>query len=1102
MLGRHSALDRFRSRLQQAGAPTGHRQPIPARPVGRASEPLSYDQERLWFLERLQPELSVYTVPMMLRLRGRLDLDALRWSVTTLIRRHEVLRTVFTDTDGEPRQVIRPPAIVDLPILHRAGSSDSDSVLADLVRQEQRRHFDLAVRPPMRAKVVRFTLEDHALLFTVHHIAADGWSLRVIHRELADLYAARAGGEPPRLAELPLQFADYAVWQRQPEQQGMFEAQVQFWRSELAQAPTVLELPADRERPATPDFRCAVHELVLPAELTRRVRELGQAAGTTMFMTAMAGFQVLLSRYTRQEDLIVGTLAANRGRPELEPLIGFFVNTLALRADLRGVDTVRDLLARVRTSCLGAFEHQELPFGRLVEELAPARMPGRTPMIQAVCALRDPPADPIDAAGLIIGFHEPDEDMTQFELTAELLDDGSRLRGFLKYRTSLFEQDTIARMARHWRNLLAGMVADPGGRVADLVLTDADERQRVVIEPNQTTVNVPGSLSVHEAVARHAAERPDTRAASCGEAHVTYRELNARVNGLAGVLTAAGAGPEHRVAVLLEPSIEFLVAVLAVMRSGAAFVPLDTDSPRARLALMVSDSGASIVLTDSRGTAALGPVDVEVHCLDRLSDAAPAPPACVLRLGNLAYVMFTSGSTGRPKAVAVSQAGLANYLWWARHVLLPDPVHPVVSKVTFDVVLTQLFLPLLSGTAVWLIPREVMAEPAELARQLANRGTPNLYCTPSLCEALLDMGDSAALTTLSLSLTRVILAGERLDRALVDRLHTRFPSAEVWNAYGPTEITTIATAVQVDRSGQRRSRVPIGRAIWNDTAYVLDTSLNPTPIAVPGELYIGGSGVARGYLGQPAITAEKFIPDPFGTQPGARLYRTGDLARYLSDGTLEFLGRIDHQVKIRGFRIEPGEIENVLRQHPDVRQAAVTTHTHHGDLQLAAYVTGVSDDLAEVARSHLVRHLPDYMVPATITTVDRIPMTPNGKVDYRGLPAPQRLRQRHVPPRTPTEHVLHTIFSAILGTPEIGIHDNFFHLGGHSILAARLISRIATTLGVEIPVRTVFDHPTIAELFTAIVEHSASATTSEQLNHALAQLSALPEAPDRGRTDD
>ncbi|HEX8556987.1 MAG TPA: amino acid adenylation domain-containing protein [Pyrinomonadaceae bacterium] len=1037
------------------------------RPRGRAAEsfPLSFAQQRLWFLNQLQPDSPFYNVPDTYRLTGRLDARVLERCFDALVRRHETLRTTFRTVDGEPRQFINEPAPFSLPVLDLAGlpAEEREAEALRLAEEEARRLFDLTRDPMLRARLLRLGDEEHLLLMSMHHIASDGWSRGILAGELMKFYEAYSEGREPALEPLPVQYADYAVWQREHMTGEVLAEQLGYWKEQLGGELPALALPTDRPRPPMATYRGADFTLEFPEGLGARLSALGHEGGATPYMTLLAGFFALLHRYTGQEDLVVGTPIAGRNRRETEGLIGFFVNTLVLRASVAGEPTFRELLGRVREATLGAYAHQEVAFEKLVEELHPERDMSRNPLFQVAFALQNAPTQDLALRGLNMTALEVGSGASRFDLEVHLWEDGGELGGFIVYSTDLFEEASVRRLFAHYLRLLEGAAADPDARVSDLPLLRPEEERRLLVEWNDTAREF-APRCLHELFAEQAARTPDADALVAGGRRLSYADLESRANRLAHALRRLGVGPESRVGVCLRRTHELVATLLGVMKAGGAYVPLDPDYPRERLALMLEDARAAVLVTETRLLGALpAHAGARVLCLDR--DAAdiegqpaesPEPAAAP---GNLAYVLYTSGSTGRPKGVAVEHRSAASLVRWAGEVYTPESLSGVLAatSVNFDLSVFEIFAPLSRGGKV------VLADDALRLVELPAASEVTLVNTvPSAMAELL------RLDALPASVVTVNLAGEALQTALARQVYGRESVRQLFNLYGPTETTTYSTYALVERDGA--AAPPIGRPIANTQIYVLDARLRPAPVGVPGEVYIGGAGLARGYLGRPGLTAERFIPDPFSVQAGARLYRTGDLARYLPDGRLDYLGRADHQLKIRGFRIEPGEIEAALTTHPAVAQAVVVAGKGaSGEGRLVAYVAvaGAGASPAEL-KAFLRERVPHYMIPTAFVFLDALPLTPSGKVDRRRLPAPDaagaEARAGYVAPRTPAEETLADIWREVLGVERVGVRDNFFDLGGHSLLATRVVGLVRERCGVEAPLRLMFESPTVEGL--------------------------------------
>jgi amino acid adenylation domain-containing protein len=954
--------------------------------------------------------------------------------------------------------------------------------LAELAEEEAQRPFDLAQPPLLRVQVVRLDEEDHALLATIHHIVSDGWSMGVLIREVVAHYGAFCADRPSPLPELPVQYADFAVWQRGWLQGETLEEELAFWRGQLAGAPQALDLPADRTRPPVQGFAGRHLRFTLPRQLVDRVRTLARNENATLFMALLAAFQVQIHRYTGRTDFLLGSPVANRNRREIEDLIGFFVNALVLRARLRADSRIDELLGQVRESTLAVFARQDLPFEKLVEHLEVARDTSRSPLFQVLFVLQNAPAETLALPGLTLAVLEPESGTSKFDLTLSMMETAAGLSGFLEYSADLFDEATVARLLGHFRNLLEEMAADPRRRIADWSLLGFDERRQLLTAWNDSRMEVP-ALPFHRLFERRAHAAPAVPAVAGGGAVLDYGELNRRANQLARHLRRVGVGPEVRVGIALERSAAMLVSLVGTLKSGGAYVPLDPSHPRERLALILADARPAVLLTEERLRDELPvPAGCRVLCLDGAWDEGGAlaverdvdlPPACgVETLESLAYVIFTSGSTGRPKGVQIPHGALVNFLASMERQpgLGAEDVLVAVTTISFDIAALELFLPLLAGARVELASRDEAADGSLLAARLATSQATALQATPAGWRMLLDTGWAGDLRL------KALCGGEALTPDLAERLLPRVGS--LWNVYGPTETTIWSAAGRVEtpcRSTGATAAVPIGPPIANTTLYVLDPYFEPAATGVAGELYIGGAGLSRGYLGSPELTAERFVPDPFAGRfaGGSRLYRTGDLARRRPDGAIDFLGRADHQIKIRGFRIEPDEIAAVLAQHPAVRQAVVVARpAAAGDLRLAAYlVAGDPPPAADDLRGYLRDRLPAYMVPADFVVLESLPLNPSGKVDRRALPAPEgaeTLARQLAPPETPTEELLVGIWEHVLGRAPIGIHDNFFDLGGHSLLAPQVLSRVENTFQVHLPLRAFFDAPTIAGMANLI----------------------------------
>jgi amino acid adenylation domain-containing protein len=1027
--------------------------------------PLSFGQERLWFLERLAPGSAAYHVPIALRLGGALDAEALESAWSEVVRRHEVLRTRYPEHEGIPAQAIDPAARVAIPVEDVASLEE----LREHLSAEMVRTFDLAEAPPVRVRLWRLAPEDHVLLICIHHIATDGWSTGLMMGELSALYAGFRDGAAPRLPELPVQYADYAAWQREHLSGERLEAQLAYWRTRLAGA-APLELPTDRARPAVQSFRGGGVEQELGGPAVRALRALAAKTGSTPFMVLLAGWQALLGRMSGQDDVTVGTPIAGRTRRELEGLVGFFVNTLALRTDLSGDPTFGELVARVRETTLGAYQHQELPFEHLVDAIAPERSLSRNPLFQVSFALQQGTGGDGGLGGLSIAATPIRSQTAQFDLALTVVDSEERLRCALQFSTDLYDEATARGLLERYARLLEQAASAPDVRLSRLELLSPDERERVLADWNRTDTAFPAPRPLHELISEQAARTPAATAVEGESGTLSYAELEERANRLAHLLREHGVGPETRVGILLERTPELFVALLGVLKAGGAYVPLDPEYPAERLAFILQDSGAALLLTHS-GLAERIAGGLRLH-LDRLGDdlaRRPAtPPPALSGADGLVYVLYTSGSTGRPKGALLTHDALVNRLLWMQQALPLAPGDGVLHKTAFgfDVAGWELFWPLLVGARVVLARPGGQRDPAYLARRVAETGISTLHFVPSMLPAFLDAVD--AQPGAGASLRHVVCSGEALGTALAERTLRTLPGAVLWNLYGPTEAAIDVTARRVASAADAQGAgggVPLGQPIANTQTYVLDAALRPAPLGAWGELYLGGVQLARGYLARPGLTAERFVPDPYGGRSGARLYRTGDRARWRADGVLEYGGRLDEQVKVRGQRIEPGEVEAVLLSHSNVTEAAVVALGEAEDKRLVAYVVARDELDTAALRTHAEARLPAYMVPSAFVVLEQLPLTPNGKLDRRALPAPEfRAAAAYTAPRTPTEETLAAIWAEVLGIERVGVEDGFFELGGHSLLATRVVARAQAAFGVELPLRLVFEHPTVATL--------------------------------------
>jgi amino acid adenylation domain-containing protein len=1037
--------------------------------VPRAEEafPLSFAQQRLWFIEQLEPGQALYNIPIALRLHGALDVGLLGRAFAEVVRRHESLRTTFLAREGRPLQRIQPPpAEWPLPVtdLSALAPEERAGKLETLMTAEAIQPFELTTGPLLRTSLLRLGQEEHVLLLNMHHIISDGWSMGVLVREVAVAYEAAHEGRPSPLPELPVQYVDFARWHQRALTEEVLAPQLAYWKERLARA-VPLELPADRRRPAVRSQRGGTIDFKLPRKLVAALEQVGQAQDATLFMTLLAAFKVLLSRYSGQGDICVGMPIANRTRAELEPLIGFFVNTLVLRTDLSDDPRFPALVGRVREAALGAYAHQDLPFERLVDALRVERDLSRTPLFQAMFILQNAPVRAPALPGLRVETLPLRTGTSKFDLTLSLREQEGALEGQLEYSADLFEASTIERMVGHFQTLLEGITASPQRRMSELPLLTEAERRQVLVEWNDSRVDLLAGTCVHHLFEAQVERTPEATALVAGQTRFTYRELNARANQLAHHLRSRGVGPEVRVGVCLERTADLVVALLAILKAGGAYVPLDPAHPAERLSYALGDARAPLLLTQHALRELLSGTHAEIVCLDTgWQSLVASRPAGNLEAGaspnNLSYVLYTSGSTGRPKGVALTHQSAVAFLRWALQVFSREELAGTLAatSITFDLSVFELFAPLGCGGTV-LLAENALALPSLPAREQVTL----VNTVPSAMAELVRSGGVPP------SVRTVNLAGEPLPGALARGIYQLPHVQRLYNLYGPTEDTTYSTFVLVPR--QLEGEPTIGRPLAGTQAYIVDDRMQPVPVGVPGELFLGGAGLARGYLGRPELTAERFIPNPFSPEAGARLYRTGDRARFLSDGTLEYLGRADFQVKVRGFRIELGEVEAALRGCAGVRDVVVAAREEGAaGRRLVGYVVAAAGVTLEVGelRRQLKERLPEYMVPSAFVVLEALPLTPNGKVDRKALPAPEgaglAAGRQYVAPRTPTEELLAAMWAQLLGVARVGVEDNFFELGGHSLLVTQALSRVRDTFGVGLPVRDMFDAPTLAEL--------------------------------------
>lgn len=1035
--------------------------------------PLSFAQQRLWFLAQLEPDNPSYNLPHTLRLQGELDVSALKQTINHIIARHESLRTRFKTVDGQPVQIVSDLHEVNLIFanLEDLPEAEREAEALRLANAEAWYPFDLSCDYPLRAKLVRLDHDHHWLLLTLHHIAGDGWSMGILSRELSRIYESITTDQPVELPELPIQYLDFAEWQREWLQGDVFEEQLNYWMSNLAGAPPELRLPTDRPRLAQQSFRGASVSSKLSSELSKSIRDFSQREGVTVFMTMLAAFQTLLFRYTGQSDIVVGTPIAGRNRVEIENLIGFFVNTLALRTNFSGNPTFRELLGRVKEVALGAYAHQDMPFEELVRELNPEREGKHSPVFQVMFGMQNEPPPPLTLRGLTISRVSAPARTAKFDLTLYATQTDSGLVCWFEYSADLFDEATIKRTLGHLETLLEEIVARPDERISALQFLTQTEREQLR-EWNQTATDYPRNECVHQLFESQVARTPNTTAVVFEGERLTYEELNARANQLAHYLRRRGVGSGSLVGICVERSAAMVVAMLGILKAGGAYVPLDLTYPKERLAFMLQDSQARVLLTQSSLIERVPQQNVEVICLDtdrekinRESDDNPVSGASA---ENLAYVIYTSGSTGKPKGVAVPHRAINRLILNTNYINLSvaDNVAQA-STASFDAATFEIWGALLNGARLVGFTRDVILSPRDFVAKLREHEISTIFVTTALFNQL-----ASEVPEGFSSLRNVLFGGEAVDPKWVKEVLRNGPPERLLHVYGPTENTTFSTWYLVRNVSEGATTVPIGRAISNTQTYVLDRNLQLAPIGVPGELYISGDGLALGYLNRPAFTAERFVPNIFSNKPGARLYKTGDLVRYLPDGNIEFLSRIDHQIKLRGYRIELGEIETAIREHPAVQDTVVMLRdSPQGDKQLVGYVVADSahresrnNSLTSELKGFLRRTLPDYMVPAYFVFLEKLPITPGGKIDRHMLPSDgirTELEAAHIAPRDELEQRLAHIWEKLLGVQTVGIRDNFFDLGGHSLLAVRLVSEIEKEVGQRLPLVSFFQNTNI-----------------------------------------
>lgn len=1044
-------------------------QPIPTDEVYVL--PTSFAQQRMWFLNQLEPESPVYNMPTILRLRGKLDIWALQQTLNEIVMRHEVLRTTFTTVDAQPVQVILPLTPVDMPLtdLSQLSHEAASTQMLAIAEEEARRPFDLVHGPLLRVHLMRIQQQEHVLTLVIHHIVCDGWSMGILIREVGLLYEAFKNQQPSPLAPLAIQYADFAHWQREWLQGATLKTQLDFWQAQLQGKLPVLDLPTDRPRGTVPTSQGAIYKFTLPVRLTQKLTELSRHHNATLFMVLLAAFQTLLYRYTGQTDILVGSLIANRNRADIEHLIGFFVNTLVIRTNLKGNPTFQELLGKVRETTLQAYAHQDVPFERVVEAVQPVRLLSHTPIFQVVFAMQNAPTQPVSLSEISLEPIEVNRGTTKFDITLFIEEIDAGLSGTLEYNTDLFEAATIQRMAGHWQTLLQAAAEAPYTPVNQLPMLTPSEKQQMLVAWNDNVLPYDQTICLHEIINRQAIQQPDAIALIYGEEEMTYADLDGKAELLAVYLRSLGVKPETLVGVFMARTPNLIVALLGILKAGGAYIPLDPMYPPDRIAYMLKDAQAAIVLTQSDLLSSLPTAVQHILSLDSeweaIAQAMAVPPAPNPDPLNLAYVIYTSGSTGHPKGIAIPHRTTVAMLTWAMSFFTKDLFAGVLgsTSICFDVSILEIFGTLCSGGTL------VLADtPLHLHELPAAEKITMVNMVPSAMRELLRLGP------LPHSVRFANLGGEALKTQLVNDIYAGSQVKQVMDMYGPSEYTTYSTCA----CREAHAPATIGRPIGNASVYILDATFNPVPVGVSGELYVSGEGLTRGYLNKPGLTAARYLPNPFSNKPGERLYAVGDVARYRPDGEIEFLGRVDHQVKVRGFRIELGEIEAVLLQHDAITECVlVAQNDEAAQTQMVAYYsTGTASSIpVNELRSYLRTSLPEYMIPSIFVHLDMLPQTPNGKVDRLALPTPDGERPdvstTFVAPQNELQAIIASIWCQSLHLDSVGIYDNFFDLGGHSLLIIQIQEGLQMELKQKVPLLLLFQYPTIH----ALAQHLAEA---------------------------
>jgi amino acid adenylation domain-containing protein len=1078
----------------------------------RRMYPTSSAQQRLWFMDQLVPDSALYNESVALRLKGTPNYVALIQTLNEMVRRHEVLRTCFEAVGGQPYQRITSPVRLELPVVDLGGLPESErrKLEVRLAHEAATRPFDLTEIPLLRSGLISLCSDEHLLLLTLHHIICDGWSKAMLVQELSDLYGSFTCGQPSALSEPELQYSDFALWQNERISRGDLDDELAYWKEQLDESLPVIDLAANRLIPSIQNYRGSSCSFKLSSQVSERIRELGRSCGATASTALLAAFQLLLGRYSGDEEVVVGIVVANRARSELQGIMGLMVNTLPIKGDLRGDPSFKQLVGRVRDSAMGAYKHQELPYEKLVAELA-ANRDGRRAGLEVLFVMEEGLGAGVELSGLTAVEEKVETGMAKFDLLLTLKEKGGIFEGRIEYRVDLFDGPRIRRMAESFKQLLEAAVAEPDRRVWELSLLSEVERNGLVVEWNDTEVEWANDHRVHEMFEEQAGRLPDSIAAIYEGQHLTYRELNRRANQLGAILGGLGVGPDVLVGICVARSLDLAITVLAVLKAGGAYLPLDVSYPRDRLAFMLEEARAQVLLThqslrgslpEHRGTTVC--IDSECDFGEEQSDENPISYA---RDENLAYVIYTSGSTGKPKGVSLPHRALSSMIRWHSAGLSPKPRMLQFASLSFDVSFYEMFGTWVAGGTLLIVPEELRRDFSGLGTFLSNNDIEEAVLPVVVLQQLAE--EHRFRKQAFGSLRRIITTGEQLQitRPIVE-LFNDFALCALHNHYGPSESHVVTAHALPGTASCWPARPSIGRPIANARMYIVDQHLNPAPTGTVGELNIGGVGLARGYLNRSDLTAERFLPSQFG-RSGDRLYKTGDLVRYQENGAIDYLGRIDHQVKIRGFRVEPGEVEAVLEQHSAVREAVVVSREGStGDKRLIAYVA--CDRKQGVTTAELSAYskeaLPDHMVPAAFIIVGKLPLTPNGKIDRAALrvsyqPAPE-LPVQIEPPGTPAEEVIARICSDVLGFESVGVDSNFFDLGGHSLLATQVILRLREIFRVEVPVRLIFDSPTVKGMVEEVARLWKGREIVEEIAWTWLQVEQLSDSDVNGMLND